>query len=92
MLYAFGYRIGSEAVAKSNSCPTKAAEAPKVHFPSCLDSAERNEEMELLNGSRAQTRTDKSGELEKEREEAVLDPKEPDQVEEQDVFLIFDVF
>ena len=53
MLYAFGYRIGSEAVAKSNSCPTKAAEAPNVHFPNCLDSAENNEEIELLNGSRA---------------------------------------
>ena len=92
MLYAFGYRIGSEAVAKSISCPTNAAEAPKVLFPNCLDSAERNEEMELLNGSRAQTRIDKSGELEKEREEAVLNPKEPDQVEEQNVFLNFDVF
>ena len=92
MLYAYGYRIGSEALAKSNSCPTKAAETPKVHFPNCLDSAERNEAMELLNGSMAQTRTDKSGELEKEREEAVLNPKEPDQVEEQDVFLIFVVF
>ena len=92
MLYAFGYRIGSEAVAKSNSCPTNAAEAPKVHFPNCLDSAERNEEMELLKSSMAQTRTDKSGELEKEREEAVLNPREPDQVEEKDVFLIFDVF
>ena len=90
MLYAFGYRIGAEAVAKSNSCPTNAAEAPKVHFPNCLDSAERNEEMELLNSSRAQTT--KLGELEKEREEAVLNPKEADQVEEQDVFLIFDVF
>ena len=88
MLYAYGYRIGSEAVAKSNSRPTKAAEAPKVHFPNCLDSAERNEETELLKSSRAQTRTDKSGELEKEREEAVLNPKEPDQVEEQDIFLI----
>ena len=92
MLYAFGYRIGSEAVAKSNSCPTNAAEVPNFQFPNCLDSAESNEEMELLNSSRAQTRTDKSGELEKEREEAVLNPKEPDQVEEQDVFLIFDVF
>ena len=92
MLYAFGYRIGSEAVAKSISCPTNAAEAPNIHFPNCLDSAERNEEMDLLNSSRAQTRTDKSGELEKEREEAVLNPKEPDQVEEQDVQSIFDVF
>ena len=92
MLYAYGYRIGSEAVAKSNSRPTKAAEAPKVHFPNCLDSAERNEELELLNGSRAQTRTDKSGELEIEREEAVLNPKEPDQVEKLDVQSIFDVF
>ena len=92
MLYAFGYRIGSEAVAKSNFCPIKAAEAPKVHFPNCLDSAERNEETELLKSSRAQNRTDKSGELEKEREEVVLNPKEADQVEEQDVFLIFDVF
>ena len=92
MLYAFGYRIGSEAVVKSNSCPTKAAEAPKVHFPNCLDSAEHNEEMDLLKSSMAQTRTDKSGELENEREEAVLNPKESDQVEEQDVFLIFDVF
>ena len=82
MLYAFGYRIGSEAVAKSNSCPTKAAEAPNVYFPNCLDSAERNEETDLLKSSRAQTRTDKSGELEKEREEAVLNPKEPDQVDE----------
>ena len=53
MLYAFGYRIGSEAVAKSNLCPTKAAEAPNIHFPNCLDSAENNEEIELLNGSRA---------------------------------------
>ena len=53
MLYAFGYRIGSEALAKSNSCPTKAAEAPNIHFPNCLDSAENNEEIELLNGSRA---------------------------------------
>ena len=92
MLYAYGYRIGSEAVAKSNSCPIKAAEAPKVHFPNCLESAESKEEMDLLNSSRAQNRIDKSGELEREREEAVLNPKEPDQVEEKDVFLIFDVF
>ena len=48
--------------------------------------------MDLLNGSRAQNRTDKSGELEKEREEAVLNPKEPDQVKEKDVFLICYVF
>ena len=88
MLYAYGYRIGSEAVAKSNSCPTKAAEAPNVYFPNCLDSADRYEETELLKSSRAQNGADKSGELEKEREEAVLNPKEPDQVEEQDVFLI----
>ena len=47
--------------------------------------------MELLNSSKAQNGTDKSGELEEEREEAALNPKETDQVEEQDVFLIFDV-